>query len=110
MLLLAVLVLVHGHGALLAPAQRVVALLSGALELLAPAEQGRVADLPPVGGLQRGLQLDVCHLQPLQLLLVVRWFPSVLVQDAGDDLLGYLLGNCIPHHLRHELGVWWTQL
>uniref|UniRef100_K4ADX6 Uncharacterized protein n=1 Tax=Setaria italica TaxID=4555 RepID=K4ADX6_SETIT len=53
----------------LPPVQRGVALVRGAPQPPAPPEQGRVGGVRPPGGhLQRGLHLDVRHLQPLDAL------------------------------------------
>jgi len=60
------------HGVPPSSTQSVVALLCGTLdELVLPAQQWHAGDVPLVGCVKGGLQLDVSHLHPFHVFLSI---------------------------------------
>jgi hypothetical protein len=57
--------------------------------------------LPAAGQLQRGLHLDVRHLQPLDAFPRAQTLPAVLADEEGEGPVDHLADNDGPEHLCH---------
>jgi hypothetical protein len=89
----------------LPPVQRGVAVVGGAPQLPAPAEQGHVRGLPPAGDVERGLHLDVRHLQPLD-AFPCRQPLLVLADDEGGGPVDHLADDHRSDNLGHLRRLW----